>query len=136
MENLVLAAPHPNAYDWTMQISRAKPDELAGAGFEGGRGLGVLRVILALAWDIVRLPVLTFLVIVEPLVQFFLSAIALLLALTAIFFKFVVHRADFPFWEIALLSIGCVWVLALYYAIIRMLGLRGAVGPDSTRAQL
>jgi hypothetical protein len=80
-------------------------------------------------WHIVRLPVLTFLVIIEPLVQFLLSAVALLLALTAIFFKLLVHRPDFPFWGMLALSIGCVWALALCYAIIRVLGLRGAVGP-------
>jgi len=107
----------------------AKPDELSSNGFESGRAVRALRVLLCLAWDVVRLPALTLLVILEPLVQFLLSACALLLALTAIFFKLFMHRPDFPFWGMLALSVGCVWALALYYALIRLLGLRGAMGP-------
>lgn len=112
-----------------MQDLRSKLDELPGDrsehGFEHGRAARVLRVVFGLAWDVVRLPALTLLAILEPLVAFLFSACALLLALTAIFFKVFVHRPDFPFWGMLALSIGCVWTLALYYAAIRVFGLRG-----------
>ena len=129
MAEHLLAAPHANAYDWAMQNSRAKLDELPQDGFVHSRVGQLVRLLFGLAWDVVRLPALTLLVIVEPLVQFVLTANALLLVLTAAFFKLIVHRPDFPFWGMLALSVGCVWVLALYYAIIRVLGLRGAVGP-------
>ncbi len=108
-----------------MQNLRSTLDELPGEGFEPGRAARVLRVLLGLAWDVVRLPVLTLLAVLEPLVAFFFSACALLLALTALFVRFLVHRSDFPFWGMLALSIGCVWALALYYATIRVFGLRG-----------
>ena len=54
-------------------------------------------------------------------------ACALLLALPALFFKFLVHRPDFPFWGMLARALGRVWALALYYMIIRVLGLRAAV---------
>jgi len=111
-----------------MQNSSAKTDELAPNAFGSGRTARVMRVLLALAWDLVRLPVLTLLAIVEPLVQFALSACALLLALTAIFFKLILHRPDFPFWGMLALSVACVWALAIYYALMRLLALRAAPG--------
>lgn len=127
LTELLLAAPHPKAYDSLMQNLRSKLDELPGGGFERDRAARVLRVMLGLAWDVVRLPALTLLAILEPLVAFVFSACALLLAITALFFKFLVHRRDFPFWGMLALAIGCVWALALYYMIIRVLGLRAAV---------
>ncbi|MGH8220988.1 MAG: hypothetical protein ACREUT_20835, partial [Steroidobacteraceae bacterium] len=84
----------------------AKPDELPRESFIDSRVGELLRLLLGLAWDVVRLPVLTLLAILEPLVAFFLSASALLLALTAIFFKVFVHRPDFPFWEILAIALG------------------------------
>lgn len=112
-----------------MQNVSPKLDELPSGGFEPPHVARVLLLLLGLAWDAVRLPALTLLAILEPLVAFFFSACALLLTLTAIFFKVFTHRPDFPFWGMLAMSVGCVWALALYYALIRLLGLRGVIGP-------
>ena len=112
-----------------MQNLSAKPGEHSHERLDGGRAARTLRLLLALAWDALRLPALTLFMILEPLVRLLLSAVALLVALTAIFFKLFVHRPDFPFWGMLALSIGCVWVLALYYAVIRLLRLRCAIEP-------
>jgi len=117
-----------------MQISRAKIDEHSTHDFASDRAALLVRLGLRLTWDVVRLPLLTLLVILEPLVQFSLSACALLLTMTALFFRFLVHRPDFPFWGMLALSIGCVWVLALYYACIRLLGLRVGANPGRPAA--
>ena len=82
--------------------------------------VGVVRI----AWQVFRLPVLALFVILEPVIGFLLSVSALLLTLCAIFFKFVVHRADFPFVMMLGFSIGCIFTLALYHGAIRVLSTR------------
>jgi hypothetical protein len=56
---------------------------MAVADLSGGR---FLRGTLRLLWHAVRLPVYTFLVILEPVVRLILGALALLGVLTASFF--------------------------------------------------
>ena len=77
--------------------------------------------ILSLIWCIIRLPVVALLAILEPIVSLTLSLLALLLALCAFFFKIFAHRPDFPFWMMLGFSVCCVFVLAAYYGIMRML---------------
>ena len=76
---------------------------------------------LWLAWQAVRLPLLTFLVILEPIVSFLLSALALLTALTALLWAFADPKPDFPFWTVLTGSLACVLALALYHALMRIL---------------
>lgn len=83
--------------------------------------LGVLAGLLWLIWQAVRLPVLAFLMILEPIVSTLLAAAALLGTLTAFFWKLASHRADFPFFGVLALSVGCFFLLALYHAAIRLL---------------
>ena len=71
-------------------------------------------------WTCVRLPLLALLVILEPLVRLALSALALLLVLTALFFEAVSARAT-PFWAMLGAGVGCVALLALYQGVIRAL---------------
>ena len=73
---------------------------------------------LGAVWACVRLPVLAVLVILEPLVRFALSALALLLVLTALFLEVVSARA-IPFWGMLATAVGCVALLALYQGLIR-----------------
>jgi hypothetical protein len=75
-------------------------------------------LVLRAAWAVIRLPVLTLLVILEPLVRFALSALALLLVLTALFFEFASSR-PIPFWGMLGTAVGCVGLLALYQGLIR-----------------
>ncbi len=73
---------------------------------------------LRAVWACVRLPVLTLLVILEPLVRFALSALALLLVLTALFLEVASTRA-IPFWGMLGTAVGCVALLALYQGLVR-----------------
>ena len=85
-------------------------------------GLSFLGVLIWLVWQVIRIPLLTFLVMFEPIVNFTLSALALLVALTAILWKFTDPK-HFPFWTVLATSLVCVLGLALYHAITRALSL-------------
>ena len=71
-------------------------------------------------WPLIRLPVLAFLVVLEPLVRLFLGGCALVGILCAFFFKLTANRPDFPFWGMLALSLGCVALLAVYHGVIRV----------------
>ena len=75
---------------------------------------------LRIAWAIIRLPVLTLLEILEPLVAFVLSALALLGVLTTIFFK-LVGSPNFPAWTMLFISLGFGIALAAYRYLIDVL---------------
>lgn len=79
--------------------------------------------ILWLTWQAIRLPLLTFLVILEPIVSFLLSALALLIALTALLWAFADPKPHFPFWTVMSGSLACMLVLALYHALTRALSI-------------
>ncbi len=87
----------------------------------GAMTLGVLAGLLWLAWQAVRVPVLVFLTILEPIVSTVLVAAALLGTLTALFWKLASNRLDFPFLGVLALSVGCFLFLTLYHAVIRLL---------------
>jgi len=86
-----------------------------------GEGPGILGAMLWLVWQPVRFSALALLVILEPIVRFVLSASALLVLLTALFFKATLNRPDFPFLGMIAGAIGCVALLALYYGLMRLL---------------
>jgi hypothetical protein len=81
----------------------------------------LLRGTLRLLWYLLRLPLLTFLAILEPVVRFILWPLALLGVLTALFFKSygVPH---FPFALMLGVSIGFGLMLVGYYALLRLFG--------------
>ena len=83
--------------------------------------LGFLSALIWLAWQAIRLPILALLVTLEPITDFVLSALALLIALTALFWKVADPRPGFPFWTILAAALVCVLLLALYHALIRLL---------------
>jgi hypothetical protein len=78
--------------------------------------LGSLRCL----WLLVRLPVLTLLVILEPVVAFVLGGLALAGVLTTIFFK-LIDAPHFPAWTMLCLSVGLGLALVVYEAVIRVL---------------
>jgi len=80
----------------------------------------VSRVVVAILWQLIRLPVLALLVVLEPLVRLLLGACALIAVLCAFFFKLASNRPDFPFWGTLGFSLGCVALLAAYHALIRV----------------
>lgn len=84
-----------------------------------GSDLG--RGALWLGYQAVRLPILSFLVILEPIVRTVLSGLALMGVLTSFVFEFSGAAPNFPFWLMLAISIGCVLALAAYYGAIRLL---------------
>lgn len=85
------------------------------------------RVVLALLWclwQVIRLPLLGVLVILEPVVRFVLSAFALVMMLTAFFFEFTSTR-PFPFLGVLAVALGAFGLLVLYEGLIRLLRFDG-----------
>jgi hypothetical protein len=76
--------------------------------------------ILWLLWQAIRWPVLALLIVLEPVVRFVLCGFALLGTLTALMLRFTVDRTQFPFWGTLAVSVSCVGILILYYAVIRL----------------
>jgi hypothetical protein len=74
-----------------------------------------------LLWHVLRLPVLMFLVILEPVVRFVLGALALLGVLAALFFK-AYGVPHFPFALMLGVSVGPGLMLAGYQALLDLLG--------------
>jgi len=73
-----------------------------------------------LLWHVLRLPVLMFLVILEPVVRFVLGGLALLGVLVALFFK-AYGVPHFPFALMLGVSVGLGLILAGYHAVLRLL---------------
>ena len=97
------------------------PKYLQADNAEGRGALGIVMIgLLGFTWQLIRLPVLTLLVILEPVVTFILAGLALLGVLTALFFK-LVGPPDFPAWTILMISVGFAIALVPYYALIRLL---------------
>jgi hypothetical protein len=73
-----------------------------------------------LAWQVVRLPALAFLLIIEPVVRLVLSSAALLGVFTALLFEFSAAAPTFPFWGMIAISVGCMLALMTCYALLRL----------------
>jgi hypothetical protein len=86
--------------------------------------LGLLAGALWIIWQAVRSTLLAFLVILEPIVGILLSALALLLTLTAFLWKFASDRPDFPFFLVLGSALACFLALALYRGLIQLLSAR------------
>src|SRR5512138_2638463 len=76
------------------------------------------RGVVGLAWHIVRLPILAFLIILEPAIRLLLAGAAFLGTFTAFLFKFSGVVPDFPFWPVISISIGCMLLLITYHRLI------------------
>jgi hypothetical protein len=76
-------------------------------------------VLLQGLWFLVRLPVLTLLVILEPVVALVFGGLALAGVLTTIFFV-LVHAPHFPAWTMLTMSVGFGLALMAYEALLRI----------------
>jgi hypothetical protein len=76
-------------------------------------------VILRGLWFLVRLPVFTLLVILEPVVALVLGGLALGGVLTTIFFV-LIHAPHFPAWTMLTISIGFGLALMFYETLLRV----------------
>jgi hypothetical protein len=70
-------------------------------------------------WFFVRLPVVTLLVILEPVVALVFGGLALAGVLTTIFFV-LVHAPHFPAWTMLTMSVGFGLALMAYEALLRI----------------
>jgi hypothetical protein len=81
-----------------------------------------ITAVLRTLWTIVRLPVLAFLIVLEPIVCGALWLLATLGVLCALFYRFLVNDPRFPFWLCIGLSISLALLVGLYYLLIRLFG--------------
>ena len=77
------------------------------------------RILVSLPWQLIRLPVYTMLVILEPVVDVIFGGVALLGVLISLFFKFY-GIPNFPFWTMFLISITFGLVPTIYGGVIRL----------------
>ena len=82
----------------------------------GAAGRGALRV----TWHAIRLPSLTLLVVMEPLICRTLTLLAILGVLTAFFWEFFGKQPHFPFWIVLGISVGVGMLQIPYYLLIRL----------------
>jgi hypothetical protein len=95
-----------------------EPDEL----WSDGLAVRTVAALLHALYAAVRLPVLTLLVVLEPLVRVLLAGVALLFVLVAVLLELSAPQAlHVPFCGLLATGIGCAWILALYYWILRIL---------------
>ena len=82
-------------------------------------------VLLAQAvWTIVRIPILAFFVVLEPVVSYVLAGLALIGILMTFFWKWTSTDPRFPFWTMLGISIGFAVALFLYEGLITLLSRR------------
>ena len=72
-------------------------------------------------WQAIRLPVLAFLLIIEPVARFVLTAVALVGILVSFVLEFSGSAPRFPFWLIFGMSVGCGALVIVLNALIRRL---------------
>lgn len=88
---------------------------------EGSAAVNIAGCLLRLAWDAVRLPIFSLLMIFEPIVRLVFSWLTLLAVLTAFLFEFSGAAPRFPFWGMIAFSVGCALALTGYYALLSLL---------------
>ena len=84
------------------------------------RARNSLRAGLGILWLLIRLPVLTLLTILAPVLRVLLGSLALLGVVMALFWK-LVGPPHFPFVGMLAASVGCALALAGYNALLRLL---------------
>ena len=76
---------------------------------------------LRFAWRLIRLPISTFLVIIQPVIVLVFGGLALLGVLMSLFFKLSGAAPRFPFLIMLAISVGFGLALIGYEALIRYL---------------
>jgi hypothetical protein len=99
-------------------MSMCNVDQLDGgrARRHGDLVLGILSVL----WQLIRLPIFTLLVILEPIVRMLLTGLALLGTFIAIFIKCSGAAPHFSFWSTLATSVAFGLVLLAYEAAVRL----------------
>lgn len=74
--------------------------------------------ILWFLWQVVRLPVLAMLLVLEPFVSLILTAFGFIGIVVTFILKFSGDLPHFPFWLMMAFSIGAILILMAYHALI------------------
>lgn len=72
-------------------------------------------------WQAIRLPLFAFLLIVEPVARFVLTAVALVGILASFVLEFSGAAPHFPFWLMFGMSLGCGALVIVLNALMRRL---------------
>lgn len=88
---------------------------------EGSVVADLFLALLLLIWGVVRIPILIVLAFLEPFVRFLLTGIAILSLLTGLVFKGSSAPPPIPFWVMVCVSLGCVMLVPVYHAVLRLL---------------
>ena len=99
----------------TIQREHAQSRHWISAG-----AFGILRI----SWTAVRVPALALLVVMEPFVCGFLSAVAALGVFVSLMFEFLVKLPHYPFWLMIGLCAGIAALQVPYYLLLRFLSAR------------
>lgn len=76
--------------------------------------------VLGWLWRAIRFPIVTLMIVLEPLVSIVFGGFALVGVLTVLFYK-LIQFPRFPTWTVLSISIGAAMVLRLYRALILLL---------------
>lgn len=71
-------------------------------------------------WQIVRLPVLAVLIVLEPFVSLILTGFGFLGIVVALILKFSGDLPHFPFWLMMAFSVGSILLLMAYHTLISL----------------
>jgi hypothetical protein len=74
--------------------------------------------VLWILWQVVRLPVLAVLLVLEPFVSLILTAFGFLGIVVALILKFSGDLPHFPFWLMMAFSVGAILLLMAYHVLI------------------
>jgi len=80
------------------------------------------RTAIRAVWCLLRLPIVTLLVLLEPVVSVVFNGIALLGVLMVLFYK-LIGFPHFPTWTMLGISLGFALVVSLYRGLILILSL-------------
>lgn len=85
---------------------------------EPRRGRPLALGVLWILWQVVRLPVLAVLIVLEPFISLILTAFGFLGIVIALILKFSGDLPHFPFWLMMAFSVGALLLLMAYHALI------------------
>ena len=89
--------------------------------YERRAGHRLVWSVLRILWQIVRLPALAVLLVLEPFVSFVLTAAGFLGIVVAVILEFSGDLPHFPFGEMMAFSIGALLLLMAYHVLIDIL---------------
>ena len=87
---------------------------------ERPRGRTLAYGVLWILWQLIRLPVLAVLLVLEPFVSLILTGFGFLGIVVALLLKLSGDLPHFPFWEMITFSVGALLLLMTYHLLIRI----------------